>query len=281
MKATLISVIIPTYNRAKSLPKAIESVKEQDEVNWELLIVDDGSVDNTEKVIRKYTDKRITYVYQEHSGVSVARNHGAKIAQGSYLLFLDSDDILLPGLFRQLNLYLSLNYDIICWEVLKNINGKKTHWKPRKLSGIYNEIKATFLAGSVLYKKSLFWQVGGYDPQISFGENYELGLKLCQYQRLKIKILNKPFLRYVVNEGERNAKNLKAILKSYFYLYEKHQNLYKQNPKDHAKMHYSLGFGFEKLNKKPIALKYYKKAVKDNPYAMKAYLKILYLYLFK
>jgi len=88
------SVIIPTYNRAFILPETIKSIENQTFTDWEILIIDDGSKDNTKVVIEEIAKNqiKIKYFYQQNSERSVARNHGASLANGQYLLFLDSDD---------------------------------------------------------------------------------------------------------------------------------------------------------------------------------------------
>lgn len=89
------SIIIPSYNRANFIPKAIESVINQTFNDWELILVDDGSTDDTKQIIEaliKY-DKRIKYIYQENAERSVARNNGIKNALGKFICFLDSDDV--------------------------------------------------------------------------------------------------------------------------------------------------------------------------------------------
>jgi glycosyltransferase involved in cell wall biosynthesis len=88
---TTVSVIIPTYNREKFVVKAIDSVLNQSFVNYEIIVIDDGSEDNTKENLKKYGDK-IKYIYQDNYGVSAARNAGIKIAEGQWLAFLDSDD---------------------------------------------------------------------------------------------------------------------------------------------------------------------------------------------
>jgi glycosyltransferase involved in cell wall biosynthesis len=89
------SVILPTYNREKFLPKAIESVINQSHENWELIIVDDGSTDNTQKLVLEYQkiQKRIKYIYQKNTERSAARNNGIKKAKSDWICFLDSDDL--------------------------------------------------------------------------------------------------------------------------------------------------------------------------------------------
>lgn len=98
MNLPFFSIIIPTYNRAHFLDRTISSVINQTYKNWELLIVDDGSTDNTKEVVQEYSlsDDRVIYIYQENKKVSAARNNGLRIAQGDYLCFLDSDDEYMP-----------------------------------------------------------------------------------------------------------------------------------------------------------------------------------------
>lgn len=91
-----VSVIIPTYNCASMLKEAIQSVLEQTYADYEVIVVDDGSIDNTCEVVNTFTDERIRYVFQENRGRSAARNHGINLAQGKYIAFLDSDDLFLP-----------------------------------------------------------------------------------------------------------------------------------------------------------------------------------------
>lgn len=89
------SIIIPTYNRANILPRAIQSVLDQEFTDWELIIVDDGSVDDTKTVIASFLDKRIRYYWQENRELNGARNTGIRLAKGQYLAFLDDDDLYL------------------------------------------------------------------------------------------------------------------------------------------------------------------------------------------
>ncbi len=82
MDDTLVSIILPTYNRADYIRSALDSVFSQTFRNWELVIIDDGSTDDTVAVINEYDDSRIVYLYQENRGVSAARNHGIEKCPG-------------------------------------------------------------------------------------------------------------------------------------------------------------------------------------------------------
>ncbi len=91
-----VSVIIPTYNRARYIARAVESVLSQTYRDFEIIVVDDGSSDNTPQVLERYAD-RIRYVFQENAGPGAARNLGIRVSTGEYLAFLDSDDMWMPS----------------------------------------------------------------------------------------------------------------------------------------------------------------------------------------
>jgi glycosyltransferase involved in cell wall biosynthesis len=96
MSAPFISVVIPTYNRAPHVPCAIDSVLSQARGECEIIVIDDGSTDNTQEVLARY-EKAITYQFQKNGGVSAARNAGINLAQGEWISFLDSDDEWMPN----------------------------------------------------------------------------------------------------------------------------------------------------------------------------------------
>lgn len=124
-----VSVIIPTYNRADLVPEAINSVLGQTSIDVEVVVVDDGSTDSTRALLHDLYGERIRYLYQTNSGRSAARNRGIAVSRGHYLLFLDSDDMLLPGALEREAAYLDAhpNVDIVytdgyfCDETGKNI----------------------------------------------------------------------------------------------------------------------------------------------------------------
>src|SRR5687767_1849902 len=95
----LFSIIIPTYNRASFIEKTIHSVLNQTCQDFEIIIVDDGSTDNTEDIIKKINNEKIIYLKIQNSERGFARNYGVQHSSGDYVTFLDSDDILLPHHF--------------------------------------------------------------------------------------------------------------------------------------------------------------------------------------
>ena len=90
------SIIIPTYDRAHIIHRPIDSIISQTFTNWELIIIDDGSTDETKSIVDSYNDDRIRYLWQENQERSAARNHGIKLARGEWICFQDSDDAYLP-----------------------------------------------------------------------------------------------------------------------------------------------------------------------------------------
>lgn len=182
----LVSIIIPAYNCAGYLLEAVESALSQTEPSPEVIIVDDGSSDETHMVLSPYMD-RIRYVYQENQGISVARNHGLKLSQGKYIVFLDADDFLLPGkLAEQVTCMaadLSLGAIHSGW-CLVDERGEKLrevepwHEIPRldlKTWLLYNP---AFL-GAMLFHHKWLECVGGFDVELKRSEDTDLLLRLA------------------------------------------------------------------------------------------------------
>lgn len=94
MKNPIISIVIPCFNSQDYIKSTLQSILNQSEKNFEILIINDGSTDNSLKVINQFNDKRINIISQENQGVSAARNYGLKLAKGNYILFFDSDDVM-------------------------------------------------------------------------------------------------------------------------------------------------------------------------------------------
>lgn len=123
MASEKISIIVPCYNQAKFLDECLHSVINQTYNNWECILINDGSTDDTEIIAKKWTEKdvRFKYFYKENGGLSSARNAGLKIANGEWIQFLDCDDLLESEKFEK-SFSDDLNYDIILSEfkILKN-----------------------------------------------------------------------------------------------------------------------------------------------------------------
>jgi glycosyltransferase involved in cell wall biosynthesis len=193
----LVSVIIPTYNRACLLKEAIGSVQEQVFSDFELIVVDDGSTDNTAQLLQSYAN--IQVVKQDHRGVSAARNAGIAQALGQFLAFLDSDDLWFPEkLSAQVAFFESHPHALIChteeiW--IRNgvrVNPRRRH---RKHSGMIFEraVQLCLVSPSaVMIHRSLFDQVGWFDETLPACEDYDLWLRIAC--RFPIFLISKPLV---------------------------------------------------------------------------------------
>ena len=272
----LVSIIIPTYNREEKIKSAIKSILYQTNPHWELIIVDDGSQDNTKLNIEPYlTDSRIKYLYQKNRGVSSARNYGVKYARGSHLIFLDSDDELLPELIETLAYIKYFNYDLISWPVIKHSRQKEEVQYHRKLGSLYNDMEILFLAGSICYRRSFFLEVGGYDENLTFGENYELGLRISE-RNYNLKLIEYIGLIYNIR-SHKTSNSIENRLYSGIIQYRKHRKKYAEHPFYDSEMSYILGYLFEKTGKMYTASRFYSYAWKVYLLNYKAFLKIILL----
>ena len=144
MENELVSIIMPTYNCAKFIGKTIESVLNQTYSNWELIIVDDCSKDNTEEVVKAFNDSRIKYnKLENNSGAAIARTEAMKIASGTYMAFLDSDDLWKKDkLEKQLKFMKENNYNFTCtaYEQINEAGEKLNKIIKSKKRADYNRI---------------------------------------------------------------------------------------------------------------------------------------------
>lgn len=194
----LVSVIIPTYNRASWLPGAIESVLKQSFADFELLIIDDGSTDNTHEIIDRSGD-RIRYFHQSNRGPSAARNLGIKNARGKYITFLDSDDRWLKNkLLSQVNLMTADPQIKICYtnEIWirrgERVNPGKIHQKYS--GGIYQRCLPLCIISpsSVMIHREVLDRVGVFDETLPVCEDYDLWLRISS--RYPISFIDKPLI---------------------------------------------------------------------------------------
>lgn len=185
----LVSIIISTYNRARTISKAIDSVLAQTYPNFELIIIDDGSADNTGEVVAAYKDPRIKYKWVENGERSRARNIGIKMSQGKYVAFLDSDDWYLPNKLATQVPALEDNphHGLVLggWKVVDEAG--KTLQSVRPWQWISTEptleewlFASTATIHSVLVRKDCLTRVNGFDEELFMSEDIELWIRLVQ-----------------------------------------------------------------------------------------------------
>jgi glycosyltransferase involved in cell wall biosynthesis len=228
-----VSVIIPTYNMADYLPEAIESVLNQTYKDFEIIVIDDGSTDNTKEIVKKYIDPsrdNIRYIYQENKGVSVARNTAIMNARGEFIALLDADDRCyanrleeeIKAIEKDPGIGLVHADDMAITENGKCIDTQRRNKK--YLSGyIFKNLyirKANISLPTVLVKKECFEKVGLFDENLTrLGcEDREAWLRIAREYR--IEYINK-VLAYYRRTGNGMSSNQEKMKKARYYVIEK------------------------------------------------------------
>ncbi len=201
-----ISVVIPTYNRAKVVGEAIESVLAQTYKDFELVVLDDGSTDETRNRVQPYlVDSRVRYFYQENAGVSAARNAGVKIASGEFVSFLDSDDLWKPNMLESVVMFIERHPGMqAIFTDLEAYRGGKFIPSTIRCTEIFSKLlaDASYPDSFVIDKRDMFLillqevpvkptsfiilreafeRVGGFDTTYVSGEDWEFYLRLSKY----------------------------------------------------------------------------------------------------
>jgi amino acid adenylation domain-containing protein len=187
--ASNVSVIIPSYNSAKFLPEAIESVLNQTYPVFEIVVVDDGSTDKTKEVCNCYPT--VKYIYQENQGASVARNIGMQFSKGEYLLFLDSDDCLLPKAVETGLHYINARPEVgfVFGRYVFQLLNPDGSYTTEDIYGEQPEVASygTLLASEhkiqcacVIFRRRAVESVGGFDPGLRTMEDINLFLRVAR-----------------------------------------------------------------------------------------------------
>lgn len=185
----LVSVVLPTYNRAPLLGEALASVRAQTFDDWECIVVDDGSTDATPDVLRREQDPRVRPIRIAHSASpAVARNAGLAVARGRLVAFLDDDDLWIP---EKLAIQIPLLQDSGCRWSYTGFTARDPHgrevWRstPERLPGGFIlpavlETRAAIALPTVVAERSLLAEAGGFDPTMKAREDYALWLILSE-----------------------------------------------------------------------------------------------------
>ncbi|OGX15238.1 MAG: hypothetical protein A2166_00420 [Omnitrophica WOR_2 bacterium RBG_13_41_10] len=209
-----VSVIIPTYNRAHYICETIDSILAQTYRDYEIIVVDDGSTDDTRKVLQKY-DGKVRYFYQKNRGSSAARNFGISQSQGEYIAFLDDDDLWLPNkldvqleiIEKNLNLAFVCSGSYVINEAGENINVWKEN-KKSKLETFRRLYKGNFvLTLTVLMRRRCFYDVGEFDERLIVSQDYDLWLRLAK--KYKFQYINTPLAKYRIHRNNV-SKNIET-----------------------------------------------------------------------
>jgi len=232
MNDKLVSIVMPTYNRGNVIHKAINSVINQSYSNWELIIIDDGSTDNTKEVVRYYLEKdlRIKFVSNSlNKGANACRNQGATLANGKYLAFIDSDNQWYKDkLIKQLEIIedSSLNIDFV-YSKEEVIDEKFVTIVPRRAYSMEElrkvlPLKNVVDTSTVLMKKAIFFSVGGFDENMPRFQDWELFFRIVVvygYNGICVnEVLNKNIL-----QSDSITKSNKKLVDGILSMIKKHK----------------------------------------------------------
>jgi glycosyltransferase involved in cell wall biosynthesis len=221
--AKKVSIIIATYNCDRYIEDAVKSVLHQTYQNWELIVVNDGSTDDTVKVLEPYLE-RIRYIYQENQGVSAARNRGLKEAKGDFIAFLDADDFfVLPS---------KLAEQVRCFEEQPSVGIVQSGWQivdneGKKLLelGLWDKIpnldletwliENPVLPSAMMFRRDWLERAGGFDPEFSHGEDTELVLRLIRMgcQATWFKKITVAYRQHNSNSSHRTFEQAKSLIR--------------------------------------------------------------------
>lgn len=269
------SVIIPTYNRVHIIRRAIDSVLAQTFKDFELIIVDDGSTDNTEEIVSSYADTRIIYHYQSNSGVCTARNTGAKIASSKWLCFLDSDDFVSENWLGDFWMLIDDgNFDLLfCGMEVISANDKKS--KIELPSKRYSNGDVWWLhnVGVWIIKAHIFNKVGGYDSNLTFGENTELGIRIMD-EKPKVGIIDKFNFSYCASD-DGGSQNFEEIVRCNALILSKHPKYFANNTIAKQKLEQSSGVVLIRLGRFKEGKLNLWKGWMSRPFEFRAFLRAL------
>lgn len=224
-----ISVIVPCYNQAQFLPETLDSVLAQTHENWECIIVNDGSTDNTEEVALKYCkqDERFVYLSKKNGGLSSARNAGLNVAQGEYIQLLDSDDILLPRKFEvQLEDLENNSSDFsVCNYLLFSNDLNNTFEQCNKLNGKYELTKVgllynwneTFVFPPICYlvrRQFLFQNEIRFDEGLKASEDWAFVVS-CKLNHARFSIPQEDMVLALYRRHENNMTTKHDFMSEY------------------------------------------------------------------
>ncbi|NJL11823.1 MAG: glycosyltransferase [Microscillaceae bacterium] len=242
----LVSVIVPSYNAAHFLTQTLASVAAQSYPHWEVLVIDDGSTDETPALLSALAMPALRYHRQANQGVAAARNQGLALARGELIAFLDADDLFTPDNLQQKVEFLQAHPTIGLVHAAEEVFDSQTEQTLRLATGQGGKVQKALLEmrenvihspSSVLVRAHLLEQVGGFDTRLSTSADWEMWVRLAGVT--DFGYLPQALVRYRVHSGQmhRNIRKMEqdmryAFAKSHragFFESEKHYRYCRAN----------------------------------------------------
>ena len=246
-----VSIIIASYNSEKFINRAINSVLNQTFKNWELIIIDDASIDRTQSIIKDWERKnrRIKSIFLEKNsgGLATPFNKGILNTEGEYIAFLDADDEWLPEKLEEQIVFLEDNklFDgVTCYGNIILDDEKKTKLGILRQSDDYKDQLGILINGffpsipsSLLLKKEIFNKIGYYDEFLKLSADSDMMIRIFK-EGFKIGVIKKILFNYYIHKqnltgitAEAKIKNINQRIKETEYILSKHEEVYKKYPK--------------------------------------------------
>jgi glycosyltransferase involved in cell wall biosynthesis len=270
-----VSVIIPTYNRAHLVNRSVQSVLNQTYTDFEIIVVDDASTDNTGEEVKELQqqDNRIRYIkLEENVGGSAARNTGIKASRGKYIAFQDSDDEWFPEkLKKQMDVFETASYKIgVVYTGFWRVENDERiyipfHWVRQKEGDIHTEIfQGNYITTqAALVRKECFEKSGMFDESLPRLQDWELWLRISKYYHFRC--VDEPLLVAFHLPGGITA-NQNALIRAVDLISEKHSEDIKKNKKILSKFYFHLGVLLSSCNEIRKGRNYLIKAIKADPW---------------
>jgi glycosyltransferase involved in cell wall biosynthesis len=240
MKTPPVSVITPTYNRAHTIETAINSVLNQTYENFELIIIDDGSTDDTKQVVQSIKDSRIKYLYKKNGGPSKARNYGISRASGEWIMYLDSDDLLLPKCIETMISWVGKNPQAVFafprstrslelyegGKLIKSVDDSGDTPPIFTIQDIF-ERNAGFSPNGFMHLKRLYSEGIAWDEELSLMEDWELMLSLGEKYPdgfLYVPVVLQKYTQRFGSDNLVSKTTYSSWAKAFEYIYQKHKN---------------------------------------------------------
>jgi glycosyltransferase involved in cell wall biosynthesis len=227
MMNSLVSIIVPCYNGEKFIVETLESVRNQTYNQWECIVVDDGSTDQSANIIKNYIsiDSRFSYIYKNNEGVAIARNTGIKLSRGIYILPLDADDIIAPFYIEEAVRVLDERQEVqVVYCNAEKFGRKKGKWNLPDFD-FKLLLSMNLIFCSAMYRREDFDKTRGYNPNMPGMEDWDFWLSLLNEKSVVVKLQSTCFF-YRTHKKSRNRIANKNLENIYRQLYQNHKELY-------------------------------------------------------
>ena len=265
------SVVLTTFNRVDVLPRAIDSVLAQQDVECELIVVNDGSTDGTASFLEELDDARVTVVNQENSGLGAARNAGIARVSGEWVAFLDDDDMGLPRWLRGLNALIDEGTGIVCCgaEYRTREGAHVSTVVPDPMGPLYEHQTGSRIAGTFAVRSELLRSVGGYEERMTCSHQSELLMRLIPSMLARGLQMRSTDEVLVICESrpatDRPMSSPAALYNGTRVLLEKHRDKISRHPKNFAVYQGIVGVSAARLGLWPEARNAFRAAAGAEP----------------